>query len=201
MTKTRMREFGATPARAIVLDDAPRHLTVAADSLRSVGFEVLECGTIDTFRAEWEPGMFDVIVADWDLTTDVKGDHVLADVRDRDWDVPFVLISGRLEEDHEKNEVLQSLLKSGSARFVERGEGGFEKICAEALALIERRDLALLRVILKFRVGALENRKVATSSGEVPVRQLLSELVSDPITSDDSDGPIADRIASRLTGE
>ena len=201
MAESRMREFMSAAPRAIVLDDARKALAMAAEALTAAGFDVSECETVDQFFEVWQPGMFDVLVADWDLTTGQKGDEVLEKVRERDWDVPFVLISGRLEEARERTPVLGNLLESGSARFVERGEDGFEKICTEAISLIARRDLALLRMILKLRVAALEGQTVATSSGEMPVHELLAELVRDPISSDDSDGPIADLIAARLTRE
>lgn len=203
MTSSRMREFKDVGPRAIVLDDSDKARAATAEVLTSAEFEVCECEDTAEFFTKWAPGMFDVVVADWDLAATDKGDQVLQKVRERDWDVPFVLISGRLEEDHERSGVLSNLLESGSARFVERGDGdgGFEKARDAAFELIEKRDLALLRVILRFRTGALENRSVATSSGDVHVGDLLAEIVRDPKSSDDSDGPIASRIAEKLLGE
>jgi CheY-like chemotaxis protein len=194
----RLQEFKDSKPRAVVLEDEERIRRSMARALSNVGFEVAEAATVQEFREVWSPGMFDVIVADWDLARDSKGDQVLEEVRTRDWDVPFVLVSGRLDEDDEKAAVLSGLLESGSARFVEKGDGGIEKACTQALELIDRRDLALLRVVLRFREGALQGKAIKTSSGKLAVRELLEELVRDPQSSHDGERPIADRISDRL---
>src|SRR4051812_2364761 len=101
MRKAIQKEFGDHKPRAIVLDDktSTRHMT--ARLLRRRGFETAEYATADDFLAAWKPGTADVIVADWRLSNDPKkfGDEMLKAVRNRDWDVPFVLISGQLDQD------------------------------------------------------------------------------------------------------
>ena len=93
------KEFGATRPRAIVLDDNARARRMTARRLRGRGFEVIECSGPEEFLNVWKPGTIDVIVADWQLSDDDAklGDRMLAEVRRRDWDVPFVLVSGKLD--------------------------------------------------------------------------------------------------------
>jgi DNA-binding response OmpR family regulator len=74
---------------------------MTARRLRGRGFEVLECASPKEFLHNWKPGTVDVIVADWELSADKGefGDRVLERVREQDWDVPFVMVSGKLDED------------------------------------------------------------------------------------------------------
>jgi hypothetical protein len=133
-----------------------------------------------------------VIVSDWDLSNraDENGDAVLKSVREKDWDVPFVLVSGKLGEASDRASVLETLLDNGGAGFVERGEG-ISRTCDLAEDLIERRDLALLKTLLTLRAGALANKTVPTSSGAVSVRKELAALVSKPSTSHNVSRPLA----------
>jgi CheY-like chemotaxis protein len=187
------KEFGATRPRAIVLDDNARARRMTARRLRGRGFEVIECSRPEEFLNVWKPGTIDVIVADWQLSDDDAklGDRMLADVRRRDWDVPFVLVSGKLDQGSERAEVLEKLLKSGGARFVVRGANGISLACDSAEDLIERRDLALLKVILSLREGALSGATVQTSSGSQSVAALLEDIVSRPQASHDAERPVA----------
>ncbi len=188
------KEFGPHRPRAIVLDDNARARKMTARRLRGRGFEAIECEGADDFLRKWRPGTADVIIADWQLSNDETkcGDRVLEQVRTRDWDVPFVLVSGKLEEDDtERATVLAHLLESGSARFVRRGAVGIRQACDEAEDLIERRDLALLKVILSLREGALTGATIQTTSGEQSVEKLLEEVVIKPAASHDAERPIA----------
>src|SRR5437868_4566250 len=121
---------------------------MTARRLRGRGFEVLECANSEEFREVWSPGTIDVIVSDWDLAHDTDGDEILTAVRERDWDVPFVLVSGKLEEAKERAGVLETLLDNGGARFVKRGADTIREICEVAEDLVERRDQALVKVVL-----------------------------------------------------
>ena len=199
MSKVILKEFGKTKPRAIVLDDEDRVRLTMASELQSEGFEVIECADLAKFETEWAPGMFDLIVADWDLSQLVHGDEVLRAIRERDWDVPFILVSGRLNEDDKKSEVFGSMLSQGSCDFVERGDDAIARICEKAFQLLEKRDLALLRLILRFRSGAIRDLKIQSSSGPVGGKEILAELVRDPASSHDGEGPLADRIASELS--
>lgn len=178
-----------------MLDDhaGARHTT--ARRLKSRGFHVVECSNAKDFLRNWKPGTVDVVVADWQLSHDPKdqGDRVLEEVRKRDWDVPFVLVSGKLDDGSEKAEVLQRLLESGSARFVRRGNDGIRQACDDAEDLIERRDLMLLKVILSLRDAALTEAEIVTSSGKQSVSNLLESIVSKPKTSHDAERPIVSR--------
>jgi hypothetical protein len=124
--------------------------------------------------------MFDLIVADWQLSERDHGDDMLARVRLKDWDVPFVLVSGKLDEDEMRVKVLEVLLEHGGARFVARGSHGIEKACEEGESLIERRDLTLLKVVLGLRQGALEGAAIQSSGGTIPMKQQLAQLVAAP---------------------
>jgi CheY-like chemotaxis protein len=192
------KEFGARKPRAIILDDSATARKMTARRLRSRGFQVVECANAPEFFRVWKPGTVDVIIADWQLSHDETelGDQVLRHVRDRDWDVPFVLISGKLGEDTNRARVLEHLLASGGARFVRRGNEGIRQACDSAEDLIERRDLALLKVILSMREGAQSGATIQTSSGEKSVQELLETVVSKPRASHDAERPIARRAAN-----
>lgn len=192
------KEFGGRKPRAIVLDDSSTARRMTARRLRGRGFQVIECSNAAEFFEAWRPGTVDVIIADWQLSHDETelGDQVLVSVRRRDWDVPFVLVSGKLGEDTDRARVLERLLSSGSARFVKRGHEGIRQACESAEDLIERRDLALLKVILSMRDGALSGATIPTSSGELSVQDFLETVVSKPRASHDAERPIASRAAS-----
>lgn len=192
------KEFGDRKPRAIVLDDSAKARVMTGRQLRRRGFEVIECANASEFFESWRPGTVDVIIADWQLShvANELGDQVLAAVRERDWDVPFVLVSGRLIEDTERAKVLEHLLRSGGARFVKRGNDGIRRACDSAEDLIERRDLALLKVVLALREGALSGATTPTSSGEQPVQEILEAIVANPRASHDAGRPIAKQAAT-----
>jgi len=191
--KSILKEFGDRRPVAIVLDDNARARVMTGRQLRKRGFETIECANSDEFLATWKPGTADVVIADWHLSNDPRkfGDRMLKAVRKRDWDVPFVLVSGRLDEDTERARILQYLLKSGGATFVQRGDGGIKKACDSAEDLIERRDVALLKLILGLRSGALQDERIKTSTGEQSVAKLLESIVSNPKASHYAERPLA----------
>ena len=100
MRKSLVLEFGSEHPRAMVLDDERHARIMTGRALRRKGFVVTEFATVADFLKSWKPGTVDVIIADWQLSADHAdgGDHVLERVRQRDWDVSFVLISGKLGE-------------------------------------------------------------------------------------------------------
>lgn len=198
------KEFADSPLRAVVLDDRVATRRMIARHLRRRGFEVLEFATVGAFYNQWLPGTADVIVADWQLSNKEteNGDRILEQVRERDWDVPFVLVSGQLAVDSTRLGVIGRLLESGGARFVERGSvergsSAIRKVGEEAEALIERRDLALLKVILSLRPGALSGATIQTSSGSRSAAKLLEDVVSRPEASHDAERPVATSLARR----
>lgn len=182
MRESLAKEYGSQLPRAIVLDDDQKARAIMTRALQRTGFEVAKCKSFADFRDVWKPGMADVIVADWQLShiPEEHGDRVLEWVRSRDWDVSFVLISGRLGEAEPRVEVVEKLLESGGAAFVPRGESGFEMACEKAQDLIERRDMSLLKSILLFRKAADEGVTLSTSSGETTAEEFLAELVVQP---------------------
>lgn len=196
------KEFGQFRPRAIVLDDSAPFRKMAEHRLRRRGFEVIQCASPAEFKRVWKPGTVDVVIADWDLSHDhsERGDRVLESVRRRDWDVPFVLVSGKLGETDERAPVLQKLLKSGGTRFVQRGDGGIQRACDAAEDLMERRDLSLLKLILPLRAGALANAKLPTSRGVQSAQKFLSSIVARPKASHDAERPVALARAIRGAG-
>jgi CheY-like chemotaxis protein len=201
MRNSILKEFGAKRPRAIVLDDNANARRMTARRLRSRGFEVVECKSPAEFQRDWKPGTVDVIVADWQLSDkdSEQGDQMLSLVRQRDWDVPFVLVSGKLHEGEQRAPVLEQLLQSGAARFVKRGANGIRSACDDAEDLIERRDLALLKVILSLREGALSGATIQTTSGDRSVGEILEGIVSKPQASHDAERPIAQARSTRAT--
>lgn len=201
MNQTIAREFGDQKPRAFVLDDSARARTMTGRHLRARGFDVIECKSLNEFRTKWMPGTADVVVADWHLSATDRGQEILGEIRRRDWDVPFVLVSGRLDEDADNRaEVLARLLDEGGARFVRRGENGIAKACDEAEALLERRDLALLKVILSFRPAALAGQEISTSSGRQSVASMLEKIVAKPSASHEAEYPVAKSWDARRRG-
>lgn len=193
-------EFKGREPRAIVLDDNARSRVSIARELRNNGFCVKDCETVSEFMDLWAPGMFDLIVADWQLSerTAEHGDKVLEEVRRRDWDVPFVLISGKLDEHENLSKVLQVLLDQGQARFIMRGDDGFEKITEEASELLERRDSTLLKVILALRDAADQGKTFKTTTGQQKVIDQLADLVASPISSHDTIRPLSNVRSGRF---
>lgn len=188
------KEFGGARPRVIVLDDDDNARRMAAIKLERRGFAVTSCESKPAFEGVWKPGMFDLIVADWQLAQSPleHGDKVLMWVRERDWDVPFILISGRLEDDHQKAPILSVLLNNGSARFVTRGdEGFFNTVCDQGEELLERRDMTLLKVLLALRPAADEGVSISTSSGEMSALDHIAGLVSLPKAAHDALRPIS----------
>ena len=195
------KEFGSRRPRAIVLDDRKASRKMIARHLKSRGFDVAECASVPAFLQLWMPGTADVIVADWQLSSKPmeNGDRVLEQVRERDWDVPFVLVSGKLVEDTDRARVLARLLESGGARFVRRGSSGIRKIGDESEDLMERRDLALVKMILALRESALNGDSIPTTSGGQSAAQLLEDIVSRPAASHDAGRPVAQAISRKRT--
>lgn len=193
MRRSILNEFGQRKPRALVLDDNANARKMTVRKLRQRGFETVECATTGEFFEIWKPGTVDVVIADWNLSNDPKefGDKVLEAVRHQDWDVPFVLVSGRLNENTGRAKILERLLVQGGAAFVQRGDGGIATACDRAEDLIERRDLALLKLILPLRDGALANSQIKTATGAVTAQQLLDSIVVNPKASHDAERPIA----------
>jgi len=193
-------DFKGRQPRAIVLDDNDRSRISIARELKHSGFIVQDCETVAQFFDIWAPGMFDLIVADWQLSERPSdhGDKVLERVRAIDWDVPFVLISGKLDEHHNLSSVLQVLLDQGQARFVVRGDDVFGKIREEALQLMERRDSTLLKVILALRDAADEGASFRTTTGQQAVKKQLADLVASPVSSHDSLRPLSNVRSARF---
>ncbi len=195
-------DFDGRQPKAIVLDDHRLSRQSISRRLRGQGFHVEECASVDEFLAVWWPGMYDLIVADWQLSArlSIYGDKVLEEVRRRDWDVPFVLVSGKLDEAEadRRASVFQGLLHQHNAGFVVRGEDGIDKVYEEATRLLERRDTTLLSIILDLRDAAEKGVVIKTTSGDLPVKEQLAELVADPEFSHDALRPLSKARGARF---
>lgn len=180
MKQSILREFGSYKPRVLVVDDDSRSRTTLRRQLEKRGFDVLLAASAEEFQKQWQPGLFDAIVADWHLSASKKGDELLLHVRGREWSVPFVLISGNLGEATDRSPVLVRMLQQGHATFVERGQNSFVSACDAVENLVEQRDPGLLRLILPLRTGAEKHGVLPTSSGPLRVEDLLADLVRSP---------------------
>jgi PAS domain S-box-containing protein len=100
--------------RVLLLEDNPDDAALAARALSAAG---LDCSweRVDTeraFTASLDGGQFDVILCDYNLPS-FDGLRALQIVRERDLDVPFILVSGTLGE-----EAAIESLKLGATDYV-----------------------------------------------------------------------------------
>lgn len=150
------------PLRVLVLEDEPADAELELAALAEGGFEcaaTLADGRA-SFEAAFEPGRFDLVLADYRLP-DYTGLAALEHVRRRDALVPFMLVSGALGEERAV-EALRSgatdyVLKHGLARLAsavrraleERREHERHLATRKALELSQERLRALSRRLLE----------------------------------------------------
>lgn len=162
----------------LLVDDEKLTIKILGRKLRTLGYKVIACETYAQALSAFRSGFIDIVVADWDLAKDdkKKGDALFRAIRERDWEVPLVLVSGKLHEDSAKAATFANVLNFGSATFVERGTAiGYEKIVQAMRRLLERRDIVLSEMIHKLRSSQI---KVRTTSGVVDSSKLLSRMLS-----------------------
>jgi hypothetical protein len=121
----------------------------------------------------------DAVIADWNLDPRAKkkGDALFDAIRRRDWEVPLILVSGKLEEEHEKAQTLDRVMDCGAVQFVERGDGAYDEIVRSLRELLARRDVALTEMIRRLRAT---RGTIPTSSGRAGSERVLQELLRDP---------------------
>lgn len=86
--------------RLLFVEDNLRDVELTVAELRRFGFE-LECERVDTLEAlgsALERSSWSVIVCDYDLPG-LTGHDVLQFVRERDREIPFIVLSGTMDED------------------------------------------------------------------------------------------------------
>src|SRR5205823_8608343 len=86
--------------RILILEDEPAEAELELAALAEGGFrcEPMLVGGRAAFEAAFEPGRFDLVIADYRLP-DYTGLEALEHVRKRDALTPFVLVSGALGEE------------------------------------------------------------------------------------------------------
>jgi DNA-binding response OmpR family regulator len=177
----------------LLVDDDKRTSTLLARRLRTLRFEVHQADSFDSAIECFNAGFVDIVIADWDLEADHKkrGDALFEALRSRDWEVPLVLVSGKMTLDKERASTLAHVLQCGSAAFVERGQG-FDKIIAAARDLLSRRDVALTGVIHKLRSTSAS---IPTTDGRLTSKKILADLLTDKDWKDGTLGPLAKEFA------
>lgn len=150
------------PLRVLILEDEPADAELELAALAEGGFRC-EPTLVDgraAFEAAFEPGRYELIIADYRLP-DYTGLEALEHVRRKDVLVPFVLVSGALGEERAV-EALRSgatdyVLKQGLARLAsavrraleERREHERHLATRRALELSQERLRALSRRLLE----------------------------------------------------
>src|SRR5262245_40393922 len=132
--------------RVLVVDDDPSAGRALARVFERKGFLVDTVESYEQGLEAFHAGFFDLVIADWDLAAEPerKGDALFCALRERDWEVPMILLSGQLPVAGagERAETLQSIMNYGAVKFVERGQG-YDRVIKEAQDLLRRRDTAL----------------------------------------------------------
>jgi DNA-binding response OmpR family regulator len=161
----------------LLVDDDPKTLAQLGRRLRREGYEVWPSPSFDRALATFKAGQVDAVIADWDLDprTKKKGDALFDAIRRRDWEVPLILVSGKLGQEHEKADTLDRVMDCGAVQFVARGEG-YDEIVRSLRELLARRDVALTELIRRLRAT---HGTIPTSSGRAGSAQVLKELLRD----------------------
>ena len=178
-----MNEAASRPRPTVLLvEDDPRTRKALARALERSGFRVRSTKNYERATAVFRAGFIDVVVADWDLAANPnkKGDALFAELRKRDWEVPLVLVSGKLHEANQRAKTLQRILEFGPVRFVERGQGmGYKPVLHAIRELLSQRDVLVTQLIAKLREADAHGASIETSGGRLTAGQLLSKLLSD----------------------
>jgi hypothetical protein len=151
-------------------------------ALERSGLRVRRTKNYERATAAFRAGFIDVVVADWDLAANPnkKGDALFAELRKRDWEVPLVLVSGKLHEANQRAKTLQRIIEFGPVRFVERGQGmGYKPVLHAIRELLSQRDVLVTQLIAKLREADAHGASIETSGGRLTAGQLLSKLLSD----------------------
>jgi DNA-binding NtrC family response regulator len=167
----------STKLTVLLVDDDALTRSQLSRRLEREGFKVRSCPSFDEALAIFRAGQMDAVIADWDLEHDTRkrGDALFEEIRKRDWEVPLVLVSGKLDEANQKATTLDHLLDCGAVQFVERGES-YDPIVKALWELLARRDVALSGLLRKIR---RMKATVATTSGRIGSEEVLKSLLDD----------------------
>src|SRR5262245_45926986 len=103
----------AAPLRVLVLEDRPSDARLVIHELQRAGFdpkwERVETEADFVARLDWE---WDLILADYDLPQ-FDAATALARVRERNLDIPFIIVSGTIGE-----ELAVAAMKEGAADYL-----------------------------------------------------------------------------------
>ena len=102
------------PLRVLLIEDSERDAARIALELRRAGYapEINRVETLPRLREELERGDFDLVVSDYCLPT-FDAPRALALFREKNLDVPFIVVSGAVGED-----IAVEVMKSGAHDYV-----------------------------------------------------------------------------------
>jgi PAS domain S-box-containing protein len=121
-----------TPLRALIVEDSPDDAALIAHELRKSGFQPAwdRVETADAMRAALKDRPWDIIISDY-LVPGFGGMQALQIAKDSGLDMPFIVISGKVDE-----ETLIEVVKAGASDFLVKGRIG-------RLASVIKRELAV----------------------------------------------------------
>jgi len=170
---------GATRPRLLVVEDNDRARSQLSRRFEREGFEVIPAEGFGEALSAFKAGFIDAVVADWNLEQSLSksGEALFEAIRSRDWEVPLVLISGRLNDETTRVETFEKLLQMGSVRYVEKGES-YDEMVSAVLDLLRRRDTIIKEMLRRLRDDDQSGRRVATTAGDISPGEVMQKLLS-----------------------
>ena len=84
-------------ARVLVADDSSTMRKIILRSLRAVGVEdAVEAQDASEAVSLFEPGQFDAVLTDWDMSGE-SGSDVVREIRAKDADIPVIVVTTQAE--------------------------------------------------------------------------------------------------------
>ncbi|MFO0736335.1 MAG: response regulator [Labilithrix sp.] len=173
-------ETGKTVLRVIVIEDDPDDLDLLLRELRRGGYATKHAHVES--RSDLEHalghGRWDIVISDWSLPS-FDGLAAFRVVREREADLPFIIVSGTIAEEH-----AVEALKAGVNDFITKGR------FARLLPAIERelREVEM-RQQKKLAEADLERQRQDTLRSERLLRSVL-QAVPDGVVVVDANGAV-----------
>ena len=126
-----------TPLRVLILEDSHEVATTLVETLRQGGYDPLfqRVDTAEDFSAELNLHPWDIIFSDHSIGH-FNSIAALQMVRDRGLRMPFIVISGVVDED-----VPRSILRAGASDFIPKGETKrLVSVVARELGAVKERE-------------------------------------------------------------